>query len=48
MALKAQNEMTEEEFNTRMAEGLRQAENGETSSLEDVRNRIIKELDESE
>lgn len=43
-APKAQSEMAREEFDARMAEGLRQADNGETSSVEDVRKRIMGEL----
>ena len=43
-APKALSEMTREEFDARMAEGLRQADNGEVSSVEDVRKRIIGEL----
>ncbi len=41
---KALNEMTRAEFDARMAEGLRQAVNGEVSSAEDVRKRIMGEL----
>ena len=44
LAPKALSEMTREEFDARMAEGLRQADNGEVSSVEDVRKRIIGEL----
>lgn len=36
--------VTREEFDARMAEGLRQADNGEVSSVEDVRKRIMGEL----
>lgn len=43
-APKALGEMTREEFDARMAEGLRQADNGEVSSVEDVRKRIMGEL----
>lgn len=44
-AVKALNEMTREEFDARMTEGLRQADNGEVSSVNDVRKRIMGELD---
>lgn len=44
-AAKALNEMTREEFDARMTEGLRQADNGEVSSVDDVRKRIMGELD---
>ena len=40
----ALSDMTRAEFDARMAEGLRQAENGEVSSVDDVRNRIMGEL----
>ena len=43
-ALKAQGEMSREEFNARMEEGLRQADHEEVSSVEDVRKRIMGEL----
>ena len=43
-APKALSEMSREEFNARMAEGLRQADHGEVSSVEDVRKRIMGEL----
>ena len=43
-APKALSAMTREEFDARMAEGLRQADNGEVSSVEDVRKRIMGEL----
>ncbi len=40
----AVSEMTKEEFDARMAEGLRQAKNGESSSADDVQKRIIDKL----
>ncbi len=43
-APKALSEMTREEFDARMAEGLRQADNREVSSVEDVRERVLGEL----
>lgn len=43
-APKALSEMSREEFNARMAESLRQADHGEVSSVEDVRKRIMGEL----
>lgn len=41
---KALSEMTREEFDARMTEGLRQADNREASSVEDVRKRVLGEL----
>ena len=41
---KAISGMSREEFDARMTEGLRQADDGEVSSVEDVRKRIMGEL----
>lgn len=43
-APKILGQMTREEFDARIAEGLRQVDNGEVSSIEDVRKRVLREL----